>query len=242
MDVVDTLEKRVKSRFSHRIIHLRLPDSLDDYITIVNDALIVTANRLPNVKASYINAYNESVKHLLDDALFIDIAKRSFELTKDIRSIFRVCIQLVTNLSLDQPLLSNDELTRITEARQNDRKMQLLQGVSVLDLCLMISAKRLLDTSHVQINFAMIFDEYLQLFATTATGGMKHYKREVALKAFERLIELELILPTEHQKPLPKEYRMTKLALHPYQVVEAVKQYKNCPDHLRRWVSLSATS
>jgi hypothetical protein len=46
----------------------------------------------------------------------------------------------------------------------------------------MISAKRLLDTSHVQINFAMIFDEYLQLFASTATGGMKHYKREVALK------------------------------------------------------------
>jgi hypothetical protein len=59
---VDTLEKRVKSRFSHRIIHLRLPNSLDDYIDIVNDALTVKAGRLTSVKAAYINLYNESVK------------------------------------------------------------------------------------------------------------------------------------------------------------------------------------
>ncbi|RKP26801.1 origin recognition complex subunit 4 C-terminus-domain-containing protein [Syncephalis pseudoplumigaleata] len=223
MDVVDTLEKRVKSRFSHRIVHLRLPNTFDDYMAVAGDALAVEADRLPGVQADY---------HLLADSAFVDIAKRFFALTKDIRSIFRIC----------QPLLSSDALASITDARQRDLKMQLLQGVSVLDLCLMIAAKRLLDTAHVQINFAMIFDEYLQLFASTATGGMKHYKREVALKAFERLMELELILPTEHQKSLPKEYRMTKLALHPYQVEEAVKQYKNCPEHLLRWVSLSATS
>ncbi|KAI9597543.1 origin recognition complex subunit 4 C-terminus-domain-containing protein [Syncephalis fuscata] len=242
MDVVDTLEKRVKSRFSHRIIHLKPPSTLEDYVEIVENALSITSSEVQSVKSKYLVAFNTSVKTLLKSPVFIEMAKQSFELIKDIRSIFRICIQLMAKLSSTQPLLSSEILEQIMEPKQKDIKMQLLQGVSVLDLCLMVAAKRLLDTSHVQINFAMIFDEYLQLFASTATGGMKHYKREVALKAFERLMDLELILPTEHQKSLPKEYRMTKLALHPYQVVEAVKQYRNCPDHLKRWVSLSAVA
>lgn len=39
VDVVDSLEKRVKSRFSHRTLHLKLPSSLDAYWEIVKEGL-----------------------------------------------------------------------------------------------------------------------------------------------------------------------------------------------------------
>ena len=39
VDVVDSLEKRVKSRFSHRTLHLKLPASLDAYWEIVKEGL-----------------------------------------------------------------------------------------------------------------------------------------------------------------------------------------------------------
>ena len=42
VDVVDSLEKRVKSRFSHRTVHLKLPSSLDGFWEIVKEGL--TAN------------------------------------------------------------------------------------------------------------------------------------------------------------------------------------------------------
>jgi origin recognition complex subunit 4 len=41
VDVVDSLEKRVKSRFSHRTVHLKLPSSLDDFWQIVKEGLSV---------------------------------------------------------------------------------------------------------------------------------------------------------------------------------------------------------
>jgi origin recognition complex subunit 4 len=46
IDVVETLEKRVKSRFSHRYVHLSLPRSLSAFWEICKEGLLVDTKYL----------------------------------------------------------------------------------------------------------------------------------------------------------------------------------------------------
>jgi origin recognition complex subunit 4 len=88
-----------------------------------------------------------------------------------------------------------------------DSKLHILQGLSELELALLIAASRLdiiLDTD--TCNFGMAYDEYSSLTSrhkiqTSSTGmaalgsSAKIWGREVALGAWERLVEYELLVP-----------------------------------------------
>ena len=88
-----------------------------------------------------------------------------------------------------------------------DSKLQILQGLSELELSLLIAAARLdiiLDTD--TCNFAMVYDEYSSLTSrhkiqTSSTGmtamgsGAKVWGREIALDAWERLAEYGVLVP-----------------------------------------------
>jgi origin recognition complex subunit 4 len=88
-----------------------------------------------------------------------------------------------------------------------DSKLHLLQSLADLDLALLIAAARLniiLDTENC--NFAMAYDEYSGLTSkhkiqTSSTGvaalgaATKVWGREVAIGAWERLVDCELLVP-----------------------------------------------
>jgi origin recognition complex subunit 4 len=88
-----------------------------------------------------------------------------------------------------------------------DSKLELLQGLSELELALLIAAARLdiiLDTD--TCNFAMAYDEYSSLTSrykiqTSSTGvtalgaSAKVWGRDISLAAWERLVEYELLVP-----------------------------------------------
>lgn len=52
IDVVESLEKRVKSRFSHRYVHLSLPRNLPAFWDICKEGLTVTAEELEEHESS----------------------------------------------------------------------------------------------------------------------------------------------------------------------------------------------
>lgn len=88
-----------------------------------------------------------------------------------------------------------------------DSKLELLRGLSELELALLIAAARLdiiLDTD--TCNFAMSYDEYSSLTSrykiqTSSTGvtalgaSAKVWGRDVSLAAWEKLVEYGLLVP-----------------------------------------------
>jgi hypothetical protein len=55
------LEKRVKSRFSHRIIHLHAPSTFGDYVQVARETLQVTKQDVADVDESYLNAFDNAI-------------------------------------------------------------------------------------------------------------------------------------------------------------------------------------
>ncbi len=123
-------------------------------------------------------------------------------------AFFTSCIIPISNLSSKNfPLTGKTFTSSALSVLAPDSKLQILQGLSELELALLIAAARLdiiLDTD--TCNFAMAYDEYSSLTSrhkvqTSSTGvaalgaSAKVWGREIALGAWERLAEYELLVP-----------------------------------------------
>jgi hypothetical protein len=222
VNVVESLEKRVKSRFSHRYIYLSLPKSFKVFQEICSSALLCELSRptpadihsnarstdldeLPHF-AKVVAAWSNYITAILtEDRTVSHLMRRIYAHTKsvpDALAMFLIPIILMspTNIPSAADFASNTLLPP-------DSKLHLLQGLSELELALLISAARLdiiLDTD--TCNFNMAYDEYTNLTSkaklqssasgAVALGGTARvWSREVALGAWERLEVLEFLVP-----------------------------------------------
>ncbi|KAJ2108173.1 origin recognition complex subunit 4 [Coemansia sp. RSA 922] len=184
-----------------------------------------------------------------------------FDFGKDARQLLNLFVAAASQLSAQNQLL---QLACVESSIAQDvasAKMQVLSSVSLLELCLIISMKSLVQGGSSKYNFEMVYNEYKtfmsrHLLVASAGGAMKVYKKPVALKAFETLVELEIVRPvavsmaadgggsygrndllagSAQSARAPKEYRMVQLMLEPGQVVELVLDRVDVPAVIRRW-------
>lgn len=210
VDVVESLEKRVKSRFSHRYVHLSLPRSIPAYWDICQQGLTADEKEFAEAHGSnnasreeFLSFWQNMVEKLYEkDALFKHYVESQFYRSKSVPAFFTSCIFPLANLSATRFSLSGKSFASAISLVAPDSKLQILQGLSELELALLISAARLdiiQDTD--TCNFAMAYDEYSSLTSrhkmqtSTLGSSAKVWGREVALGAWERLADYELLVP-----------------------------------------------
>lgn len=218
VDVVESLEKRVKSRFSHRYVHLSLPKNFPAFQDICKAALMVLDPLLePDVSRTEClpcdphfsklqRAWNHYISSLFSNSTQLtNYLLRNYHLSKSIPSFLSTSLIPLASLSTTCiPTCASFISDPLTPP---DSKLQLLPGLSDHSLSLLIAAARLdiiLDTD--VCNFNMAYDEYQQMASrvkvqssaagTVAVGaGIKIWGKEVAMGAWERLMDLELVMP-----------------------------------------------
>ena len=216
IDLVETLEKRVKSRFGQRYVYLSSPRTFSAFQTICKSALVP---RIPsgNKFAYHLAHVNTTFKALLsawstyvdalfeEDAIFKTFLLRIYTLSKSVPAFLAAAL-LPISLLAPTALLTGSSFTSHSLAPP-DSKLHLLQGLSNLELSLLIAAARLdivLDSD--LCTFGMAYDEYVALASKAklsssaagqlATGaGARIWGMEIARAAWERLVALELVVP-----------------------------------------------
>lgn len=213
VDVVESLEKRVKSRFGQRYVHLSLPKNYAAFQDICKSALVCQrpsgSTRLNHDDAKFQQLHTAWTKYVnaifTDDRAFDAFLFKIYTHLKSIPSFLTACLLPVSLLSPTRIPTGFDFTTQALFPP--DSKLHLLPSLSDLELSLLIAAARLdiiLDTD--MGNFSMAYDEYQQLASrvkaqssaagqTAVGGGARVWGREVASGAWEHLAELELILP-----------------------------------------------
>ncbi|KAG0649440.1 Origin recognition complex subunit 4 [Hyphodiscus hymeniophilus] len=217
IDVVETLEKRVKSRFSHRYVHLSLPRSLPAFWEICKEGLLVETEDLEKEgfddgitgEDEFVSFWRSSIEELYNnDAAFKHQLQSQFYRSKSVPAFFTSCILPIANLSArNLPLTGRKFTSSVISVSPPDSKLHIIQGLSELELSLLIAAARLdiiLDTD--TCNFAMAYDEYSSLTSrhkiqtssagVTALGSSaKVWSKVVAIGAWEQLADYELLVP-----------------------------------------------
>ncbi|OBT52440.1 hypothetical protein VE04_07304 [Pseudogymnoascus sp. 24MN13] len=216
IDVVETLEKRVKSRFSHRYVHLPLPRSLAAFWEICKEGLQVDMDELVDGgfdprrpgEEEFLEYWDSMINSLYnDDAPYKAHLQRIFYRSKSVPAFFSTCILPIASLTPRSLPLTSASFPVQSTLSPPDSKLHILQGLSDLDLTLLISAARLdvvLDTD--TCNFAMAYDEYTTLTtrqriqaSSSGIGALsasyKVWGREVAMGSWETLVDYELLVP-----------------------------------------------
>ena len=237
LDVIELLEKRVKSRFSHRQLHLLPTLSFEEYVGMFRSILSLPDD-FPN--RSYAKEWNKNIQALCTEEGVQDVLRRRFNMDKDIRSLHTFMSIPICKLSENHPRLQAADFVDAAKHLNLDSKAAMLHGVSILELCLIIAMKHLTETYDSEpFNFEMVYKEYHR-FATRRSQQM--FDKAVVLKAFEHLVELELVRPMEGLgagSKLQKEYRLMTLLVDPSQLNTALQNCTACPTDVRQWANSS---
>ncbi|KAL9966080.1 hypothetical protein ACROYT_G024094 [Oculina patagonica] len=233
LDVVELLEKRVKSRFSHRQIHLFNSETFEDYLQVVRSILTLPSNFKDR---QFAQAWSSHITDLLEDKEALAVLKSQFSITKDVRSLHRLLAFPVCSLSQDHLFIEPKDLVDAQTKLGVDCKAAMLCGISVLELCLIIAMKHLITIYDGEpFNFEMVYKEY-QKFAQKKGFTVQSFEKPVVLKAFEHLTALEFVKSIDSiAKNTPKEYRLVTLLVDPMQINDALQRYPDCPTEVKQW-------
>ncbi|KAG7326930.1 hypothetical protein KOW79_010331 [Hemibagrus wyckioides] len=233
LDVLELLEKRVKSRFSHRQIHLLSSLTFRQYRDAFRFELTLQDD-FPDSKFS--QEWNLGVSKLCEDKSVDEILQKHYNSCKDFRSLHTLLLLAVSRVSVSDPTLRAVDVLEASRMSSADSKSNILHGLSILELCLIIAMKHLNDIYEGEpFNFQMVHNEFKK-FLQRKSHSIHNFEKPVVFKAFEHLLQLELIRPVDGGAcKAQREYQLMRLMLDHTQVMEALQKYPQCPTDVKQW-------
>ena len=215
--VSDALEKRVKSRFSQRYVHLSLPRTFTEFEEICQKALEYHPSHADllrkNGKSDLQNLsrlWNTYIHHLLSTTELSTLLNSIYTTQKSIPAFLSSALLPISSLSPSNPLpiptsFSVPHTSTIPILSPPDSPhLALLPSLSTLQLSLLIAAARLETIYETPIpGFEAVYDEYVSLASKakvkSGVGGLvggaggRVWGKQVAKGAWEGLVKLGMV-------------------------------------------------
>ncbi|CAL4140849.1 unnamed protein product, partial [Meganyctiphanes norvegica] len=232
LDVLQMLEKRVKSRFSHRQIHLFPSDKFDPhYLQILKLLLKMPDSMEQQVILLNWKKSNGEIKH--NDKVYSIWQGHKYyhgEST-EAKWILTLCM---SNINEASPYLTSEMFSSSQSLMTSEAKTNIFHGLSVLQLCLVVAMKHLTTVYEGEpFNFEMVLREYRKFSQRKST--MQSFDRPVVFKSFDQLQCLELVRPVDNSRGVQPEYRLMQMMLPTTQVSSALSQLSGVPTDLLQW-------
>ncbi|CAG9763710.1 unnamed protein product [Ceutorhynchus assimilis] len=245
IDVIQLLEKRVKSRFSHRQMFLYPGPEENSEISDLDFALDrlkyyleipLSEKNLAKTSSTVKKKWNTSIQTLLNDKKFKNIIQRLTDLELNENILKLILAKCVFALNNKNQILTVQQFEKELNLLEKDDMVKILQDLSFLELCLIVAMKHQCDIyDNNPMNFEMIFTRYVKF--ANKHSSMQSVQRPVVMKAFEHIEKLELISMIGHQGK--KEYRFFKLLVTPHQISEAISRSSGVPTEIVQWSNSS---
>ncbi|CAD5317809.1 unnamed protein product [Arabidopsis thaliana] len=225
LDADQLLEKRVRSRFSHRKF-LFLPPSREEL-----DGLFVHLLSLPadsGFPSGYVSRFNDKIKNLTSDTRFKDILKTLFNANSTVNSFLKFIFCAVSLMNLESGLLSLENFKAALSSMQRQPKLEAVRDCSVLELYLLVCMRRLEVKEQSSYNFISVMKEYKAIHDSFHTSD--YYAQNVCLRAFEHLRERQVICYAENRgQSQTGEYRLQKLLISASELHQGMRSHACCP-------------
>ena len=238
IDVTELLEKRVKSRFSHRHLYLWPINDIDAYITNMEHVLTLSGAEFSN--------WNSSVKSFLGiKAVRKMIEQKVYAVDNSFRHLKLILLQTcatmalggLTSLSLEHIEAAVDQTGSLEVNSLTDQ----LRDLSVTELCILIAIKHLEQIYDGEpFNFEMVYHEFVKF--KRRKYSMLTDDRSVITKCWENLLALELVTPkggAGRGGGVQEQYSLHVGGVPASILVQAVEKYSHCPTEVSQWLHSS---
>ncbi|CAG7873010.1 unnamed protein product [Brassica rapa] len=254
LDADQLLEKRVRSRFSHRKI-LFLPPSREEIDSLLEHLLSLPADS--SFPSGYVSQFNEKIKNITSDTRFKDMLKTFLNANSTVNSLLKFIFRAVSSMNLESGLLSLENFKTALSSMQRQPKLEAVRAdCSILELYLLVCMRRLEVKEQSSYNFisvmkgnllikfglrnnagcatmeinwdSMCFSEYKTIHDSFQTSDF--YAQNVCLRAFEHLREREVICYAENRgQSQAGEYRSMKLLISASELHQGMRSHACCP-------------
>ena len=250
LDAVEMLEKRVRSRFSHRqlfILGLRSADEVQGVVKAFLDVPKRLAEDFPEAAARMSRALELAVE---GDERVVKLLKTVFTLRNDAQFFLDMAFHAVRSASKSDVDCPAPAYAHWLEAYRRMRLSpgldELAAGLTVLDLFLLVASNRMVDARGAELlTFDMVYGEYRRMTLTSA--GNFVYPKNVVLKAFERLVDIEFLAAGDQlagsakASHLMAEHRPVRLLLTADDIKRVIGLQRNAPTFLLKALAHEGT-
>ena len=240
IDVTELLEKRVKSRFSHRHLYLWPVKDLSPYMESMEKVLHLPGSEFTSWNTSVSSfVATKAVRKLVDQKILA--VDNSFRHLKQV--LLQCCVHMAMAGATQ---LTMDHMEKAVEAGgslETNSLTDLLKDLSVTELCLLIAIKHLEQIYDQEpFNFEMVYHEYVKF--KRRKYSMLTDDRSVVTKCWETLLELELVSAKGGGGGGERPGVARQYSLHCGQVPasvlsQAVSSYPHCPTEVQQWLHSS---
>ncbi|XP_014217384.1 origin recognition complex subunit 4, partial [Copidosoma floridanum] len=202
LDVIELLEKRVKSRFSHRQIFLHSyitsnsetsaieerQELFQHLLSLPNDENvneIEEANQVCNISPKFCAAWNREIKDLAGNPKIKKLLKQMYRENPSEREFRNFLAVAISSLCSNHQSLDVNDFVKASQMFTQDEKLLILEGLSTLEMCLIIAMKHETEIYDGEpFNFEKILTHYSK-FANNSP--IEAVQRPVIMKAFEHI-------------------------------------------------------
>ncbi|KAJ2932086.1 hypothetical protein H1R20_g5004, partial [Candolleomyces eurysporus] len=246
VDVVQLLEKRVKSRFSGRTVRVANVHREVGWTNIVRECLLapIDADEHEDEEVEeWDKLWTAGVEKFLADLGTKQTVHETYSIIRDVRVLLRLLITPVARLSPSQPFPSSAILQCAVDTQRTRTPFATLHGLPYPALCLLIASRHSQVKGHDVFNFEMLYDAFrIQVRASMAAPiqlngtsiGMVKCDRSVMLSAFESLVSSRIFVPAAATSfTTPKEFVKYRRAVETEDLRKAVE--KTGQVNLKKW-------
>ncbi|GMH25990.1 hypothetical protein Nepgr_027833 [Nepenthes gracilis] len=227
MDADQLLEKRVRSRFSHRKLLFSPPSKKEI------DGLLEGILSLPldsTLPREYAIKFNAELQIILADKRFKDIFDTLLESDSTVHYLLRFLFLAVSSMDVTSGLLSLGNFKTALLSMQRQPKLECLKNCSFLELYILVCMKRIETREPNTYNFNSVMEEYKAI----RDRSLPH-SRSACLRAFEHLVRCELIsFMNSGGYKQSIELRTVKLLVSSHQLRQGLKSNPFCSSNLEK--------
>ncbi|KAF8655314.1 hypothetical protein AX16_003211 [Volvariella volvacea WC 439] len=244
VDANNMLEKRVKSRFSGRIIRSSSPAHVQDWLGITRRILLVDVDLIGvnnNVASTWQAWWKAAVNAFVQSQSVQDLYRDTFGLVQDGRVLMRLLMHLVAKLTPSFPFPTPQLLMNVMTAQRMRPHYPYLHTLSYPTLCLLIASVHADAAGHLSFTFEMLYDYFQEQVRTSlaalvqvngASIGMVKCTRD----AFESLIAAHIFVPVAAASlTISPEFTKYRCSVDPEEIKRCIE--KTAQINLKKWLN-----
>ncbi|KAG2348939.1 hypothetical protein BDR05DRAFT_924752 [Suillus weaverae] len=194
IDTINLLEKRVKSRFSGRMLRTAAPTELSFWMKLMER---VFRARIEPPEEEWEPLWTLAIDNFISDRKVLEQIQETVAVTHDMRVLQRILVGVVAALAPSSPFPTCAQLVSAVHAQRIRDPFPHLSTLPYPSICLLIAAVHAHTAGHDAITFEMLYDAFREQYrASTAAPiqvaggsiGVSRCTREVLMRGFERLI------------------------------------------------------
>ncbi|KAI0737729.1 origin recognition complex subunit 4 C-terminus-domain-containing protein [Daedaleopsis nitida] len=244
VDTINLLEKRVKSRFSGRMIRTACPTKLAHWVELAKASLGASIADEParadehdeESADEWARTWAKAVERFVGDEEVVETLRETYALTRDFQMFRRIMTSLALDLSATSPYPTQAKLESAVDRQRCPPRYPSLHTLPYPAVCLLIASVHAQTSGHDVFTFEMLHDAFKSQVRASQSAPVQIEGGGIGM-AFERLVDLHVFRPAAAAAAagIAREFALHRSTVDRFAVRKAVETIGQLS--LKKWLT-----